>query len=78
MSASAVSSIEPWKRASKPSVEGAFVTYLITPPSALAPYRVPCGPRSTSMRAMSKVSKSPERTAAFARPLLEPNGTSLT
>ncbi len=32
----------------------------MTPPSELAPYRVPCGPRSTSTRAMSNVSKSPD------------------
>ena len=47
-------------RASNLSVLGRFGTYLMTPPSELAPYRVPWGPRSTSTRAMSNVSKSPD------------------
>ena len=33
---------------------GAVLTVILTvPASELAPYRVPCGPSSTSMRAMS-------------------------
>ena len=51
---------------------------LISPPSALAPYSVPCGPRSTSMRSMSNGSRSGASTAPFARPVLEPNGVSST
>jgi len=34
-------------------VSGSLVTYLTTPPIAPAPYSVPCGPRSTSMRSTS-------------------------
>ena len=49
------------------SVEGALVTYFNTPPSELEPYSVPCGPRSTSIRDTSNVSKSPARIAPFAR-----------
>jgi hypothetical protein len=48
----------------------------MTPPTELAPYSVPCGPRNTSTLAMSKVSKSPDTIAPLARPLLDPNGTS--
>ena len=63
-------------RIAKPDRSGALVTNLTRPPSELAPYSAPCGPRSTSMRARSKVSKSPARIAPLARPLLEPNGVS--
>jgi hypothetical protein len=66
----------PMNAVSKRSVLGRFGTYFITPPTELAPYKVPCGPRSTSSRATSKVSKSPEAMAALARPLLDPKGTS--
>ena len=55
---------------------GALVTNLRRPPSLLAPYRVPCGPRNTSMRCMSQVSKSPVKTEAVSSALLEPKGES--
>ena len=36
-----------------PSNVGLLVITLMTPPVALRPYKVPCGPRSTSMRCTS-------------------------
>jgi hypothetical protein len=57
-------------------VLGVLVTNFSRPPIELAPYSVPCGPRSTSIRATSKVSKSPARTAPLTSALLEPNGVS--
>ena len=39
-------------------------------------YKVPCGPRSTSTRARSQVSKSPVKPNPLASAVLEPNGVS--
>ncbi len=38
----------------KVCASGCLLMNLMVPPSELAPYSVPCGPRSTSTRSMSK------------------------
>ena len=54
MSPPSVLEANPAARGISPS-SGSLVTYLKMPPSEFAPYSVPCGPRSTSMRAIERV-----------------------
>ena len=51
-----ISATSPTCRA-QPAKSGFFEMTFIAPPSALRPYRAPCGPRSTSTRSTSNVSK---------------------